>query len=177
MTPKHPLLIELRRARLLWHCTSVQVLWQIVADGEITPNNGRIAKWGTRPSACQALGGVSLFDFTTPTEAQVLKSSIHWRPFLYGAPPVTVVIGLERRRLSGRLIPYPENRDATSLDRTGAEILGPIPHVETCHCGSISVLAIQRVLLVSVHDFRICERFYPEGVFREMEELARFARK
>src|SRR2546423_7625682 len=95
ISSKDPLLLQLRRGGLLWHCTSVGAFREILGDTAITPNEGRISKWGPKPSACQALGGISLFDFTNPTESQVLETALHWRPFLAGAPPVTVVVGLE----------------------------------------------------------------------------------
>jgi hypothetical protein len=143
----HPLVRELRNG-LLWHCTGPKEFLQIQADRFIKPNDGPVGKYGPRRSACQELKAISLFDFTTHSEARVLETADRWRQFLGCAEPLTVVVGLARPRLPGRLVAYPENRDST-LDESS----GPIPWVEVCHCGPIPVSAIACHLLVCAVDY------------------------
>ncbi len=171
------LLTELMKDTL-WHCTSKSAFGQILADGVIQVNDGRVKKWGNRPHACQFLGAVCLFDFHTPTHQQVRDTIDRWQDFIFCSPPVTVVIGLTRYRLPGRLIRYPATRDLTSLEATGCGIVGPIPHVEVCHPGSIPTNMISHVILVSHHQrFRVCEPFNPDTVFQTVEELIEQARR
>lgn len=137
----HPLFRELRNG-LLWHCTCRENFIQIRTDGFIKFNQGR-AKWG--PYACQELGGVSLFDFTTQPEDRVIESLHKWQQFLGCGKTVTIVIGLERKLLPGALTSYPDN----CKDTTG----NVIPWVEVCHQGNIPVSAIATYLLVCAVDF------------------------
>jgi hypothetical protein len=139
----HPLWRELRNG-LLWHCTSISDCRKIRADGYITPNDGRIDRWGTK-YACEELGAVSLFDLTTQTEEKVLEEAIKWQQFLGSVNPVTVLLGIERGRVLAQLIPYPNNKEGTT---------GPvIPWVEVCHLGKISCSAIVSHLLVCSVDY------------------------
>jgi hypothetical protein len=140
----HPLFKQLRNG-LLWHRTSGNDYRRINADGIIKPNDGRIDRWGGRPYACQQLGAVSLFDFTTQAEDKVLWEAVKWQQFLGDFDPVTVLLGIERSKLSGKLIPYPENKQGT----TG----NVIPWVEVCHCGPIPTSAIVSCLLVCSTDY------------------------
>ena len=144
----HPLFRELRNG-LLWHCTSPEEYFQIRTCGFIKPNERPDGKYGRLRSACQALDGVSLFDFTTESEARVLDTPHKWQQFLGCAKPLTVILGLKRDRLPGKLVPYPENRDITSPFKCG----GPIPWVEVCHCGQIPISAITCYLLVCAADY------------------------
>ncbi len=141
----HPLFVELRNG-LLWHRTSAEEYRRIRTDGFIKPNDGRINRWG-KPYACQELRGVSLFDFTTESEDNVLWEAIKWQQFLGDADPVTVLLGMEANKLPGKLIRYPENKQGT----TG----NVIPSVEVCHCGEIPVSAIVSHLLVCAVDYRL----------------------
>jgi len=144
----HPLWLELRNG-MLWHRTGVREYWQICADRFIKPNDGRVNRWGGQ-YACQQLGGLSLFDFTTQPESKVLGEVIKWRQFLGDVGPVTVLLGLDRSRLVGRLIPYPNNKEGM----TG----NVIPWVEVCHCGPIPISAVVSYLLVCSIDYN---RFSP----------------
>ena len=139
----HPLFRELRNG-LLWHCTSPEEYFQIRTCGFIKPNKSPDGKYGRLPSACQALDGVSLFDFTSESEARVLDTPHKWQQFLGCAEPLTVILGLKRDRLHGRLVTYPENRDITRSLRCS----DPIPCVEVCHCGQIPISAITCYLIV-----------------------------
>jgi hypothetical protein len=144
LTSTHPLFRDLRNG-LLWHSTGCREWQQIERAGSILPNNGRVNTWG-KPTACQELGGVSLFDFTTAPEREVLEEAIKWEMFLSHKKPVTIVVGLQKARLPGRLTPYPENKEGT----TG----NIIPVVEVCHRGLIPISCIDQVLLVCPADVR-----------------------
>jgi hypothetical protein len=177
----HPLFRELRNG-LLWHCTSVGEFREIRASGSIVPNDGRVNKWD-KPYACQELGGISLFDLTTEEETEVLREANKWQQFFGCARPVTVVLGLDRSRLSGRLVPYPQNKEGT----TG----NVIPCVEVCHCGPIGMSSIVSHLLVCAIDYSRfrkhedlseealthAEREFGEVVRREGERRAQQAAK
>ena len=63
----------------------------------------------------------------------------------------TVILGLDRKMLAAKLVPYPANKANT----TGAVI----PFVETCHCGPIPTKAITKCLLVCSAD---CSHFHIE---------------
>ena len=140
----HPLFEQLRNG-MLWHTTSPQYYRQICTDGLIKPNDGRIDRW-KKAYTCQQLGAVSLFDFTTEPEDKVIGENFKWQQFLGDFDPVTVMLGIERSKLSGRLIPYPESKQGT----TG----NVIPWVEVCHCGPIPTSAIVSYLLVCPVDYR-----------------------
>jgi hypothetical protein len=144
----HPLFRVLRNG-LLWHCTSPDEHLQIRVCGFIKPNKSPDGKYGRRPSACQALDGVSLFDFTSESEARVLDTPHKWQQFLGCAKPLTVILGLKKDRLLANLVSYPENRDITSQ----LECDGPIPWVEVCHRGQIPISAITCYLLVCAADY------------------------
>lgn len=140
---EHPVFKELRNG-LLWHRTSVEDYRLIQEDGVIKPNDGRVDRW-EKPYACQQLGAVSLFDFTTQPEEKVLWEAIKWQQFLGDFSPVTVFLGLQRTKLTGRLIPYPDNKEGT----TG----NVIPWVEVCHCGPIPTSTVISYLLVCPVDY------------------------
>jgi hypothetical protein len=149
----HPLFRELRNG-FLWHCTSPKELLQIRTCGFIKPNNRQIGKYGDSLSACQELNGVSLFDFTTASEEQVLGCAAKWDHFLGCARPLTIIIGFIKDKLLGKLISYPENRNLSSEKSSD-----PIPWVEVCHCGQIPVSAITCYLLVCATDYNQFMKF------------------
>ena len=140
----HPLLPILRNS-LLWHRTSTKDYRQILADGFILPNDGRVDRWGGQ-YACQQLGGISLFDFTTHPEPVILGEAMKWQQFLGDAGPVTVMLGVDKNRLPTQVVPYPANLEGT----TG----NVIPWVEVCHCGPIPISAVVRYLLVCSFDYK-----------------------
>lgn len=146
----YPKLFKELRNGLLWHCTSPGEFRQIQSDGYIRPNDGSINKWGGK-YACQELGGVSLFDFSTRPESKVLESADRWRQFIGCAKPATIVLGLERSKLPGRLVPYPQNKEGT----TG----NIIPWVEICHCGPVPMQAIVMHLVICAADYSKFSKF------------------
>jgi hypothetical protein len=146
---EHPLFKELRNG-LLWHRTSPNDYRQIQIDGAIKPNDGRINRWGQQ-YACQQLGAISLFDFTTESEDKILWEAIKWQKFLGDFDPVTVLLGIDRSKLTGTLIPYPQNKEGT----TG----NVIPWVEVCHCGPIPVSAVISFLLVCPVEYACFRKF------------------
>ena len=155
ITTNSRLFSDLRQG--LWHCTSPSEYRQILRDGSIKPNDGRVKHWRGHPYACQQLGAVSLFDFQTPTEQEVLETADLWGPFICNfAHRTTVVVGLSRRELEPKLLPYPENKVHT----TG----NVIPYVETCHCGPIPITVITKCLLICSVD---CTRFYVENALAD----------
>jgi hypothetical protein len=143
MDAEHPLFKELRNG-LLWHRTSPGDYRQIRIDGAIKVNDGRINRWGQQ-YACQQLGAISLFDFTTESEDKILWEAIKWQQFLGDFDPVTVLLGIDRLKLTGRLIPYPRNKEGT----TG----NVIPCVEVCHCGPIPTSVVVSYLLICSVDY------------------------
>jgi hypothetical protein len=158
----HPLFRELRTG--LWHCTSPDEYRQIRADSFLKPNDGRVNRWGGA-YACQQLGGVSLFDFKTHSEQRVLGELPKWGGFLQRARPVTIVLGIERNSLVGKLVPYPDNKEGT----TG----NVIPWVEVCHCGPIPLSSVTKHLLVCPVDysrFHIIEGELSESRLIEVED-------
>ncbi len=163
----YPLFRELRNG-LLWHCTSREKIIQIHLDGFIKFNQGR-AKFG--PYACQELGGVSLFDFTTQPENLVIESLHKWEQFLRCGKTVTIVMGLDRKLLPGALTPYPDNCKKT----TG----NVIPWVEVCHQGNIPVSAITAYLLVCAVDYSFHKHktLNAEILGKAQTEFAEVARK
>lgn len=169
----HPLFRELRNG-LLWHCTNVARFRLILADGLLRPVEGLANRWGNRPYACQTLGAICLFDFTTESEERVLGAANRWWQFVCSERPVTVILGMDKRDLPGKLVRYPENRDITPSSSTG-----PIPWVEVCHTGCIPLSAVGRCLLVcsvNTSRFKVCPNLNAEiltGVELEFEEVIR----
>ena len=149
MNAEHPLFKELRNG-LLWHRTSPEDYRLIRIDGAIRPNDGRINRWGQK-YACQQLGGLSLFDFTTESEEKVLQEATDWQPFLGSFDPITVLLGIDRNKVTRRLIPYPKNKEGT----TGYVI----PWVEVCHRGQIPLSVVSRYLLVCPVDYTQFRKF------------------
>lgn len=155
ITAAHPLFKELRNG-LLWHRTSPADYRRIRIDQAIKPNDGRINRWN-QIYACQQLGGISMFDFTTAPEEDVLWQSFKWQQFLGDFDPVTILLGMDRAKLPGKLVPYPQNKEGT----TG----NVIPWVEVCHCGQIPLSTVISYLLVCPVDY--C-RFKTFAVLDEM---------
>lgn len=144
----HQLFLVLRK-KFLWHCTSASAFRKIYNDGFIRPIEGTSNRWSNRPYACQTLGAVCLFDFSTDSEQRVLAVADRWWQFIGCEKPVTVIIGLDENKLPGRLVRYPENRDTTPEESSG-----PIPWVEVCHVGPIPISAVSCLLLVCAADYR-----------------------
>jgi|SRR5215207_10255030 len=101
------------------HLTSVRELEGIRNKGYITPNRGGFPD--TYPQSAQSFGRkygyVSLFDFETPTEVQILLEYHKWVGFFYRHEPVTVLISFNRQGLEPKLLP-----NATAKERVGYEI-------------------------------------------------------
>ncbi|MFT5028634.1 MAG: hypothetical protein ACI9VS_001062 [Candidatus Binatia bacterium] len=169
----HPLLAQLRNG-LLWHRTNPAAFRQIREDGFLRPLKGTTSRWGNRPYACQTLGAICLFDFTTEPEKRVLETANRWQQFMGDEQPVTIVMGMEAANLPGRLVRYPETRDGTPSDSGG-----PIPWVEVCHVGEIPISAVVSYLLVCPVDytrFKRCAQFDDQtlsDVEREFSEIIR----
>lgn len=163
------LFLELRNA-MLWHVTSPEALRAIRSDGFIRPlSPGDRNRWnGDRPYACQTLGAVCLFDFTSYSVQQVLSSVDRWGGFLVSCTPVTVAIGMNLNALPGRIVRYPENRDTTPKDSGG-----PIPWVEVCHVGLIPASAIAAYLLVCSVEHTRFERFSETMTQKELDKVTR----
>jgi hypothetical protein len=147
MGAEHPLLQALRNG-LLWHCTSAKSFRQIHSDGFLNPVTGTTNRWGKRAYGCQSLGGICLFDFTSQPMDRILESANKWAPFVVREKPFTVIVGMDRQQLPGKLVPYPENRDISPNNSSG-----PIPWVEVCHCGPIPVSAFTSHVLVCGRDW------------------------
>jgi len=153
---------------LLWHCTKVSNYHQIVASGSILPLlPEQQNRWGSRRYACQTINAVCLFDFHTAPEALVLQAADRWQQFLFLDSPLTVLIGLDERRLSGRLVRYPENRDTTPKDSCG-----PIPYVEVCHVGPIPVSSFAAHILVCADNLDVfrCVEVATENMLAETSQ-------
>ncbi|HYG24689.1 MAG TPA: hypothetical protein VEH04_18090 [Verrucomicrobiae bacterium] len=140
----HPLWDELRNG-LLWHRTSPEHWRKIQSESFVKPNDGWLNRWGGR-YACQQLGGISLFDFTSQSEERALGEAHKWQQFLGDSSPITILLGFERKSLRGKLVPYPDNAEGTAGN--------VIPWVEVCHCGAISTAAIVAHLLICAVDYR-----------------------
>jgi hypothetical protein len=168
------LLFQTLRNGMLWHCTSPQEFFQMQDDGYMKPNREKTGKYGNQRSACQELDAVSLFDFTTRSEDQVLGTADRWQQFLGCAKPLTILIGLSPEKVPGKLIYYPENRDRTSQKSSG-----PIPWVEVCHCGPIPTSGFASYLLVcaaNYNRFRKVEMLTREMISRAESECGESAR-
>ena len=74
-----------------------------------------------------------------------MEEAIKWQQFLGDFDPVTVLLGIEPSKVTGKLIPYPLNKEGT----TGYVI----PWVELCHCGPIPTTAVISYLLVCPIDY------------------------
>ncbi len=147
---QHPLFRLLRKG--LWHCTSPSEYRQIYKDGFIKPNDGRLQKWGPEKYACQELGGISLFDFESHIEKDIWSQAAKWKQFLGCAKPVTIMIGLDKGKFTGKCVNYPEIEEGTTGNF--------IPFVEVCHCGPIPTIAISSCVLVFPYDY---SRYYFES--------------
>jgi hypothetical protein len=150
LTASHPLFRELRKS-FLWHCTSVSEFEQIRRDAFIKPNDGRVQKWGSRLPACQQFDAISLFDFASQSEEKVLSAASRWHQFLACDTPLTIVLGVDRSRVTGKLVAYPENKDR----QQSADALGPIPWVEVCHCGPIPMAAVSKYVVIFSGDYSL----------------------
>ena len=112
--------------RGLYHLTSICGLKGIRHKSYILPNNGEFPDTYTQSAKSfgRRYGYVSLFDFETPTEEQILAEYHKWEGFFYRHKPVTVLIGLDRRKLEPKLLP-----NETAKQTVGYGIPW-MPHIE-----------------------------------------------
>ncbi len=137
----------------IWHATSFDGARGILKDGAIRHDIDR-AEYGK--SFCQALGGISLFDFTAPLE-DIASQYDNWHGWfgsqghLKGRSVVWFKLGRDAlgdavKSVADTLIEWKE---------TGYRKI--IPHVEVCHRGSIPVSAISGALVNSAVDQTLFE--------------------
>lgn len=147
----------LRGSDSLWHRTSLAGLRGILEAACIYPNDG-YPKAGRFPmtygqsrlSYGRAINAISLFNFDSATEEEILLHSWKWGPFLTDQRPITVWIDVPRSRLDSRLLSssldFKGNRLPYIPTPAGEEHLFPrdtyiptfIPYVEAWHRGPIA---------------------------------------
>ncbi len=133
----------LRRDRL-WHRTGLEALLGIIKIGAIRPNDGSFPS--TYPQSLNSYGrdikAVSLFDFASASVTQIKDQEDKWRQFLSDQGLITIIIGINRSTIAGRLVP---NGDAWMTLGTR----NWIPHVEAWCRDEIPTTAFERYVVVS----------------------------
>jgi hypothetical protein len=130
----------------VYHLTSVQGYFGIKSDGYIRPNDGSFPD--TYPQSAISYGRdrgyVSLFDFESPTEIQILQQYWKWEGFIFRHKPATILIGFDRQKLASELIYYKQ-----ATEEAGVKPM-KIPHLEVWYPKPISFRwATQFVLITS----------------------------
>ena len=92
--------------RGLCHRRGIGGLRNIIDTGFIRPNNGSFPDTypQSKHSYARANNLISLFDFETPTEKQILQQMDNWYSFFVDHKPVVVALTLNRHILSSKLI-------------------------------------------------------------------------
>jgi hypothetical protein len=166
----------LRGKGALWHRTSLTALTAILQDGEIRPNtDGRFHReHGVSDiSYARHLGGVSLLDFDSETEARIEEHANKYT--LIHAMPPQVIIELSRGSLEPSRLLLPavmtEGTDPR-LDTLPPEIRRArmyVPAVEAIHIGPISATAFTGFLLIARDDSG--ERLWQSFPLSAVDEL------
>lgn len=145
---------RLRARGWLWHSTPLSALERILSDGAIQPNTGqrRDTFHESKISCARHLRAVSLFDFATEDEAEILDDELTWRSVLFrqglGA---AVLIRVRSSALDGTKLLLP------SRLRYGASPDIPLgwvrlSSVEALHIGPILASAFDGFLIIGRGD-------------------------
>ena len=142
-----PILPALRKG--LIHCTSLSALASIFRIGKILPNDGSFPF--TYPQSQNSYAShnraVSLFDFETPSVAELLDEKWKWGSFFFVHKP-TIALRLDRDCLKTDLIPNNAAKQEVGFKKMW------IPRVEVWYPEPIPVEVIcGYVLAVSQRDF------------------------
>ena len=132
-------------SRDYWHVTSWEA-WQSIQDEQlINPNlDGRYkTRFGsiTEKSFGYANGWISLFDFVTPTEEQVMQQWGNSWDIIVGRAPDQVLLQLERDALSRYIVP--------SSKADGLYEFGRVPWVEVWYPSPIPAKFILNVYQIA----------------------------
>lgn len=102
---------------------------------------------------------VSLFDFVTPSEDEVIRSWEHAWDVLVNVEAPTILLQLERSRLEPRIIPNSQGMQGAP----DGKYYGCIPYCEVWYPGEIPSDAISSVYQVPVASgFEFCPELLPE---------------
>lgn len=137
---KHPIVAHLKHR--LFHCTSIEGLRGIERDGCIRYNDG--AFQSSDPQSADGHGrritAISLFDFESASESEIVDQESLWLYFLSHFDPITAVILLNSN--------LRENIILHAGAKSERDHPMYIPYVEAWFRDSISVGSIDGVLLI-----------------------------
>jgi hypothetical protein len=159
----------------LCHRTGMVALKNIFDTGAILPNDGTFPD--TYPQSKNSFARihklVSLFDFKKQTEDRCLQSVHDWYRFFFDHKPVTIVILLDRKILTPKLI---TNEKAVAITKRTFDPIF-IPYVEAFYPRSVPCKAFTGYLIIcSVYE-KIYEYIPKRGafpaIFREIEDFLR----
>lgn len=150
----------------LFHRTSINGYRGIKRSGKILPNSGQFPY--TYPQSKYYFGTsksyVSLFDFSSAQYRELITIHHTWGGFFYDQKPVTIVLRLNKRLLSGKLIP----NSIAKLDNP--ENKGYIPYVEAWYPEAIPFSAI--IGLIISFEVEIDKPpFFQEFPVKEIDEF------
>lgn len=127
----------------LFHRTSIDGYQGIKRSRKILSNSGLFPY--TYPQSKYSFGSsksyISLFDFSSAQFREIISIHHTWGGFFFDQDPVTVVLRLNKKSLSKKLIP---NNDA-KLDNL--ENKGYIPYVEAWYPGAIPFSVIMGLII------------------------------
>jgi len=143
MNKNHPLFLHLHNK--LFHSTSVAAYRKIKEDGFIKPNIGNFpySHSQSRGSCASRLGVISLFDFKVPIRKIFISSPPAWYNVLLAHEPVTIIIELNRKYISEKLISWYRMKD--SAGNTPCLL---IPYVEVGYPEPIPLSAVEEYIVV-----------------------------
>lgn len=117
----------------LFHRTSIDGYQGIKRSRKILSNSGRFPY--TYPQSKHSFGSsksyISLFDFSSAQYRDIISIHHTWGGFFFDQDPVTIVLRLNKKPLSKKLIP----NDQAKLDNP--ENKGYIPYLEAWYPGAI----------------------------------------
>ena len=127
----------------LWHRTALSSLEDILRDREIVPNEGQfpVTYGQSNASLGRKIGAVSLFDFDTEAESNVLEH-------VWDYAPKEVLIRIRRDALDQTKLLLPSQVSKRAHESSPAVF---VPEVEALYIGSIPASAFIGFILVALN--------------------------
>ena len=158
------------------HRTGIKGLKGIFKTGAIIPNDGSLTDTYPQSQVSYARYHhfVSLFDFDFSTEEDCRNQLHEWYRFFFDHKPVTIVILLNRRALSPKII----SNEKACEDTNGSYNPIFIPHLEVFYPESIPCEFFLGYLIICGVYETVFEYYPHKGIFPEIfEKIERFIEK
>ena len=159
----------------LCHRTGIEALKNIFDTGAILPNDGRFPDTypQSKGSFARIHNLVSLFNFEKQTEDECLKQIHDWYRFFFDHKPVTIVILLDRKTLTAKLM---TNEKAVEITKGAFDPIF-LPQVETFYPQPIPCRAFTGYLIIcsayeTIYEYIPHRGAFPE-IFRKVDDFVK----